>query len=428
MIKYTFSQLKLGPGLYYLNAALVLACPVWCLYLSTSTPVCAKHSQALTGTGHSMIAAKTAQKSAGTASINQSPDSSVKLYGQVNELLSACYNAGVEITSTTLPATINKVRLGSPAFYAGLQDKDVIIHGTLCNNRLQLTFKRGVSTYAVSLATQAGTSTPLAVPSQDQAKVTLKSGTEKQTLNLAATKDPAWKKLKNYDIVMLIDQSGSMADVIDANGTSKWDWCSNQLTTFASQALVNTGRHFTVVTFNGEYHLRRDCTPEDVRQTFVRNSPGGPTDLATPLDFVLNDYMSGGRINPLLVVVLTDGMPARPDFIEKSIVDITKRMTSPEQIKIVFFEIGNDADGAAVIRLFDAGLMSEGARYDIVDANSFARLQEVGLKLALYDTFNDNFQTRLKGSPAVGLQDELEAVRKQLREARARDAQNPSTR
>ncbi len=101
-------------------------------------------------------------------------------------------------------------------------------------------------------------------------------------------------------------------------------------------------------------------------------------------------------------------------------------MSSPEQIKIVFFEIGNDADGAAVLRMLDFGLMSEGARYDIVDANSFDRLQQVGLKLALYDTFNSNFQTRLKFSPSVSLTDELEAVRKQIREARARNALNPT--
>jgi hypothetical protein len=138
--------------------------------------------------------------------------------------------------------------------------------------------------------------------------------------------------------------------------------------------------------------------------------------------------MGGARINPLLVVVLTDGMPARPDLIERSIVETTKRMTSPEQIKIVFFEIGNDADGAAVLRLFDFGLMAEGAKYDIVDANSFSRLQEVGLKLALYDTFNQNFQTRLRMSPNASLKDELEAVRQQIREARARNAQNPSNR
>jgi len=357
------------------------------------------------------------------------PQSSVRLYGQVNELLNACINAGVVITSTTLPARIEKVRMGSPAFYAGLQDNDVITRGTLTNNRLQLTIRRGVSVYGVDLATEANAGDPI-VPLKSPS---LKSGAANTTLQSSAetrttTKDPAWKKLQNYDIVMLIDQSGSMNDPVDAAGVTKWDWCSNQLTTFASQALSNTGRRFTIATFNGSYDLRRNCGAEEVQQTFARNRPGGPTDLATPLDFVLNDYMGGARINPLLVVVLTDGEPAAPELVEKCIVDITKRMSSPEQIKIVFFEIGNDADGKALIRMLDAGLLPQGARYDIVEANTFDRLQQLGLKLALYDTFNHNFQTSLRISPGNSLQSELELVRKQLQEARDRHAQNPSNR
>ncbi len=251
--------------------------------------------------------------------------SSVKLYGQVNELLSACANAGIEITSTTLPARIKKVRMGSSAFYGGLQDNDIIVKGTLDNNRLSLTIHRGPATYAIDLATQAGAASPAVSLKSKADSVTLSAGTDKQV----ESKDPAWKKLKTYDIVMLIDQSGSMADTIDANGTSKWDWCSTQLTSFASQALENTGQRFTIVTFNGIYSLRSNCSPKDVQRTFLTNTPQGATDLATPLDFVLKGYIDGPQTKPLLVVVLTDGMPANPNQVEKSIVEISKRMSTP---------------------------------------------------------------------------------------------------
>jgi Mg-chelatase subunit ChlD len=366
--------------------------------------------------------------------------SSMKLYGEVNELLSACANAGVEITSTTLPAHIQKVRMGSAAFYAGLQDNDVILKGTLDNNRLHLTFRRGAALYAVDLATQAGASTPSEALKSGTAANTLANGTPATTLSTgtptttlstgttATTKDPAWKKLKTYDIVMLIDQSGSMADTVDGNGTSKWGWCSEQLTSFASQALENTGKRFTIITFNGEFKLRSNCSPQDVQQTFLSNRPNGSTDLGTPLDFVLKDYLGHTHVNPLLVVVLTDGMPNNPEAVEQSIIETTKRVSSADQIKIVFFEIGNDAEGASLLKLLDFGLVSEGARYDIVDSNSFDRLRQVGLKTALYDTFNDNFQTSRKVAPSQNLQESLEAIRKQLQDARARSAQNPPNR
>jgi hypothetical protein len=242
------------------------------------------------------------------------------------------------------------------------------------------------------------------------------------------TIDPVWKKLKNYDIVILIDQSGSMGDPVDATGTSKWDWCANQITSFASQAQENTGRPCTMVTFNGQYKLKHNLSARDVQQTFLANAPYGATDLATPLDFVLQDYIRSAGTNPLLVVVLTDGMPTNPELVEKTIIDITKRMSSPDQIKIVFFEIGNDAEGAALLKLLDLELVSEGARYDIVNANGFERLRQVGLKVALYDTFSDNFKTARKISPSQSPEKELETLRKQLQEARAHPAHNAATR
>jgi hypothetical protein len=307
--------------------------------------------------------------------------------------------------------------MGSPAYYGGLQAKDVIIKGSLENNRLKLIVKRGAKTYGLDLATESGTFAPAQPLKDSMAAVTLSTGAQTQ-----ATKDPAWKKLQKYDIVMLIDQSGSMADDISASGLSKWDWCRDQLTTFASQSLANTGKHFTIVTFNGDYHVRRDCDPEEVQQTFVSNRPGGGTDMSTPLDYMLNDYMSAAHANPLLVVVLTDGVPAAPHLVQKCIVDITKRMSSPDQIKIVFFEIGYDQEGQALISLLDDRLQGQGALYDIVDSNTFTQLQKVGLKQALYESFNRNLQSRGKIPPSRSLQSDLDAVRKQLQEARARGA------
>ncbi len=84
-----------------------------------------------------------------------------------------------------------------------------------------------------------------------------------------------------------------------------------------------------------------------------------------------------------------------------------------------------------MLKLLDFELLSEGAKYDIVDANSFSRLQEIGLKMALYDTFNgsaDSIQTSHKNLPSQSLNEELQAVRKKLQEARARSSQNNSSR
>jgi Mg-chelatase subunit ChlD len=323
-----------------------------------------------------------------------------------------------------LPAHIQKVRLGSPAFYAGLQDNDVILKGSLDNNRLHITFRRGAAVYAIDLATQASADTP--ATKLNAGATTATANTSATTLTGDTDKEPtaeAWKKLKKYDIVMVIDKSGSMSEPIDETGLSKWDWLKGQISNFATQSAENTGRKFTIVPFSSDFSEKHDCTPADVVQTFTSNQPGGGTDLASPLEHVFNQYWGGPRTNPLLVVVLTDGMPSSPELVEKSIIAATTRMLKPDQVKVVFFLIGNDAGGAALIRILDVGLQSEGARFDIVDSTSFAHLQGAGLKTALLETFAKGAAGNETAAPrGYDLQNELATVRKQLEAARAGEA------
>jgi tetratricopeptide (TPR) repeat protein len=81
------------------------------------------------------------------------PTPSVKLKGKVDIVFSSCSAAGITLSSSNLPASIDKVRLGSPAFYANLAAGDKVLSAQLNNNSLALLIERHGQKFSTQLAT-----------------------------------------------------------------------------------------------------------------------------------------------------------------------------------------------------------------------------------------------------------------------------------
>ncbi len=81
------------------------------------------------------------------------PVSQIKLRGKVDIVASSCSAAGITLSSAVLPAGIDKIRLGSPAFYAGLAAGDKILSAQLNNNQLSLLIERHGQKFSAQLST-----------------------------------------------------------------------------------------------------------------------------------------------------------------------------------------------------------------------------------------------------------------------------------
>ena len=60
-------------------------------------------------------------------------------------------------------------------------------------------------------------------------------------------------------------------------------------------------------------------------------------------------------------------------------------MTDPKEISVTFLQIGNDAGGELILDQLDQTLVSQNAKYDIVNVRSFTQTRKVGLARALVD-------------------------------------------
>ncbi len=290
--------------------------------------------------------------------------------------------------------SIDKVRLGSSAFYGGMLAGDLIkdLH-KLNANAFSLSIERSGKFYRVNLEVNVNNG-DLSTQTNEK-KTNVDIGIQKLIIPGSVSKQdstPA-KKLLPYDIELIIDVSGSMKDVDGTGDLTKFGWCYEQVRTLAKQ-LAGYRKTFTITTFNNTYQTIKRCEPETVGQIYGTVYPCGGTDLLDPLMDRLNNTLETYRRdgNPVLIVVITDGLPnipSDPRVVKKALIDFSQKLNKPDQVIVTLLQIGDTFDGREFCIDLDDNLVKEGAKYDIVDTKTFAQLKQEGLVNAMVDAITE---------------------------------------
>jgi hypothetical protein len=96
----------------------------------------------------------------------------------------------------------------------------------------------------------------------------------------------------------------------------------------------------------------------------------------------------GDRQRPLLIAMITDGLPDRPMALKETIIAATKQMNEPDQLAITFLQVGSDAKATRYLQELDECLVSRSAAHDIVKSKPFAEINQVGLVSALLQSLS----------------------------------------
>lgn len=196
-------------------------------------------------------------------------------------------------------------------------------------------------------------------------------------------------RLGQYDISVLIDNSGSMneSDCPSAFGSvpqniSRWQWCREQMGWFSQQIANAFPNGITLMTFSSQFQKFDHVSARDIATVFNRFTPDGGTNLHLPMRDAVDNYFArrdaGMRPKPLMLAVITDGDPSNKGEVRKIIKDAQARMMSPQEIKIVFFVIGADRSGQRFVDELDHDLASQ-TNIDIVSSHQFSEVNSIGL-------------------------------------------------
>lgn len=319
------------------------------------------------------------------------------LTGEVNQLLVLCTAAGLTLDKPSVPAEITKLRLGSTAAYSGARAGDRILDAKLDQNILQLTLQRGDQKFLARMAVDSKALKSM-MPKSEPVPLTPKTlpaaNLTSKHLATNITEAQAEQILAEYNFIVLIDRSGSMAetengfplfcppDPADPNPQStKLTWVKDNIKTFADFLRSRTKGPVKLIPFNASYTVEVVSSPADIPRIVDNLRPEGGTNLTAALAHGVALALAENRKQ--MVVVMTDGMNNIGNM-ELTMIEATK-VVPPGQVVVSFIQIGSDKGGIDAVANLDTGLISKGATYDMVDAKYFSDVKQYGLKRVLAD-------------------------------------------
>ncbi|KAJ8588906.1 hypothetical protein M405DRAFT_739443, partial [Rhizopogon salebrosus TDB-379] len=196
----------------------------------------------------------------------------------------------------------------------------------------------------------------------------------------AESLEDALETLRQYDTIILMDDSSSMAG-------SLWKEAKQALATLADVASQYDTNGVDIHFLNYSGSITGDG--KSVNESFAGLRPEGPTPIGHRLDIILGDYFRAldaakkkedagdyfarKQIKPVNVIVITDGAPT--DDPESVIVSYAKRLDVDKwplaQVGIQFVQIGTSRQATRFLKELDDSLKTLHQIRDIVDTTPY---------------------------------------------------------
>lgn len=182
----------------------------------------------------------------------------------------------------------------------------------------------------------------------------------------------ATAKLSEYDFVVLVDKSGSMAEPVKAGASrTRWEAVQESALQFARDVGQFDSDGIDVVVFGGStIDSHTGVTADKVKEVFAQYSPRGGTPLTEALAAGLK--LAGKSDKKDFIVVFTDGVPDDKASAAKLIIEAANRQETDDALTILFVQVGDDGSASAFLKKLDDDLT--GAKFDIVDAKTVAEV------------------------------------------------------
>ncbi len=186
--------------------------------------------------------------------------------------------------------------------------------------------------------------------------------------------------LTKYDIIVALDKAGSMGTKDCPGGKSRWAYAQESVEALARKAEEFDDNGITVIPFANNFKVYDGVTANTVHQVFTENEPNGGTDTAKVLDYILSEYVSKRPIaKPIIVLCVTDGEPNDQKAVAKVITKAANAIESDDEIGIQFIQIGTDATATKFLKSLDDDLVSQGAKFDIVDTKTCDEIESMSM-------------------------------------------------
>lgn len=191
---------------------------------------------------------------------------------------------------------------------------------------------------------------------------------------------------KEYDHIILVDQSGSMGEAsTKMEGRTRWQEAEEFTMSYARFAEKVDDDGLTVITFNSKLTVYDGVKADKVAEIFHTARPGGSTNLAAALNEAFRKKFAAGK--KAIVMVITDGVPDSETEVKNVIIAAANKLEKDEDIGIQFVQIGDDKHAKQFLNDLDDNL--KGAKFDIVNSLTREEAEGYSIEQLLWLAVND---------------------------------------
>ncbi len=276
---------------------------------------------------------KGAPKSATAAASVPAPASTTKLRGQINAFGMCCVSSGVTPLSTQLPTSVEEVKPGTPAFYAGVVAGDRILQAFIEKDKFSLKIERNGRIYLATMQ-----------PKMDSIRP-----------NSGYLQDKLSSVLRTYQIRLIVDHSGSMYRPLGNSEKLRWTWVKEELDKFCTSVQRRTGSGMDLYLFNETVDASTNQSARQIQSTLESAVTTGNTYLPAALREATADSP-----RPILIVLVTDGQAVSSKENGAILVENLSRTAILRRSRIVFLQSGYSSEGANFVACLNDAMAARG--------------------------------------------------------------------
>ncbi len=172
--------------------------------------------------------------------------------------------------------------------------------------------------------------------------------------NLSGTTPASDLEMKECDIIVVIDKSGSMGEAsLRFQGKTKWEELREDVIAISREMAKHDDDGLTVISFSSGVDVKDGVSADAVAKLFAEQSPRGSTNLTDALTAACGKARQSAK--KAVVMVFTDGSPDNAQSAMEAINAVGKELGRP-RIGFVFIQVGNDPGAAAFLDRLDNDL------------------------------------------------------------------------
>ncbi len=180
--------------------------------------------------------------------------------------------------------------------------------------------------------------------------------------------------LSEFDFIVVIDASGSMATDDMSGGRSRWKAMQETAEQFVRDIsrIDSDGIGLVVFSGSGVDSFDNVGVVAMVTEVFQNRNPRSSTPLDEALTAALK--LAGKSDKKDFIIVFTDGAPDDEAAAAKVIRDAANKQETDDSLTILFVQIGYDSAATAYLKKLDDQLT--GCKFDIVDVKTMAEAEK----------------------------------------------------